>query len=87
LSAEPCTAGPDGGVPAEGRARAAYLPPACLGVFADVACPSLFADWIEQLYAEGVTGGCGAGPLIYCPSNPVTRGQMSAFLTKTFHLN
>ncbi len=64
-----------------------YLPPACHGVFADVACPSLFADWIEQLYAEGVTGGCGTGPLIYCPSNPVTRGQMSVFLTKTFQLN
>lgn len=65
---------------------ASYVPPQCAGIFADVACPSLFADWIEQLYAEGVTGGCGTGPLVYCPSNPVTRGQMSVFLTKTFHL-
>jgi len=24
-------------------------------------CPSLFAPWIEQLYAEQITGGCG-GP-------------------------
>ena len=32
------------------------LPPACHGVFADVACPSLFADWIEQLYAAGGDG-------------------------------
>ena len=27
----------------------AYTPPACTGIFADVACPSQFADWIEQL--------------------------------------
>ena len=61
-----------------------YVPPACAGVFADVACPSQFADWIEQLAAEDVTGGCGGGN--YCPSNPNTRGQMAVFLTKTFQL-
>ena len=61
-----------------------YVPPACSGVFGDVACPSLFADWIEQLATEGVTAGCGAGN--YCPGNPVTRAQMAVFLTKTFNL-
>jgi S-layer homology domain len=59
-------------------------PPACHGQFPDVACPSPFADWIEQLAAEGVTGGCGGGN--YCPLNSVTRGQMSAFLVKAFTL-
>jgi hypothetical protein len=62
---------------------ASYVPPACIGTFADVPCPSLFADWIEELYTEGITGGCGAG--IYCPSNAVTRAQMSAFLLKAKH--
>ncbi|HYX21136.1 MAG TPA: S-layer homology domain-containing protein [Thermoanaerobaculia bacterium] len=62
----------------------AYVPPGCTGIFSDVPCPSLFANWIEQLYAEGITGGCGAG--IYCPNNPNTRGQMAVFLTKTFGL-
>ena len=62
---------------------AGYMPPACTGVFADVPCPSLFADWIEELYAEGITGGCGAGN--YCPANPVTRAQMAAFLLKASH--
>ncbi len=38
-----------------------YVPPGCTAVFPDVACPSLFADWIEQLFAEGITGGCGGG--------------------------
>ena len=58
-----------------------YVPPPCTGVFSDVPCPSQFADWIEQLAAEGVTAGCGTG--VYCPSQSVTRGQMSVFLLKT----
>ncbi len=62
----------------------AYTPPACTGVFGDVVCPSIFADWIEQLAIEGITGGCGGGN--YCPDNPNTRGQMAAFLVKTFGL-
>jgi len=61
-----------------------YVPPACAGVFGDVTCPSQFADWIEQLFHEGVTGGCGGGD--YCPGNPNTRGQMAVFIVKTFSL-
>ena len=59
-----------------------YAPPACTGQFTDVPCPSLFADWVEQLAAEGVTAGCGGGN--YCPESSNTRGQMAVFLTKTF---
>jgi hypothetical protein len=61
-----------------------YAPPTCTGIFPDVPCPSLFADWVEQLFHESVTGGCGAGN--YCPANPNTRGQMAVFLVKTFGL-
>jgi hypothetical protein len=61
-----------------------YVPPMCTGVFLDVPCPSPFANWIEQLAAEGITGGCGGGN--YCPSSPNTRGQMAVFITKTFNL-
>jgi len=61
-----------------------YVPPDCTGVFPDVACPSTFANWIEQLSAEQITGGCGGGN--YCPSANNTRGQMAVFITKTFHL-
>ena len=61
-----------------------YVPPACLGVFADVPCPGQFTNWIEQLSHEGITGGCGGGN--YCPGNPNTRGQMAVFLVKTFGL-
>ena len=58
-----------------------YVPPLCAGIFADVVCPSAFADWIEQLAAEGVTAGCGGDD--YCPGNTVTRRQMAVFLLKT----
>ena len=63
----------------------AFVPPRCRGVFADVVCPSLFADWIEQLKAENVTTGCGNGT-VYCPANPNTRGQMATFLVKALRL-
>jgi len=61
-----------------------YVPPECTGVFADVACPSTFANWIEQLAAETITGGCGNGN--YCPLNNNTRGQMAVFISKAFNL-
>jgi hypothetical protein len=63
-----------------------YAAPACTGtVFGDVPCPGAqFVNWINQLFAEGITGGCGGGD--YCPGNPVTRCQMAVFLTRTFQL-
>ena len=61
----------------------AYVPPAATGLFADVPVSSPFAPWIEQLFHDGITGGCGGGN--YCPSAPVTRAQMAVFLTKARH--
>jgi len=63
-----------------------YVPPACVppGVFPDVPCPGPFTDWIEQLAAENITGGCGGGN--YCPASNNTRGQMAVFIVKTFSL-
>ncbi len=58
-----------------------FTPPACTGIFLDVPCPGGFAvNWIEQLYNDGITAGCGGGD--YCPDNPVTRAQMAVFLEK-----
>jgi len=66
-----------------------YVPPPATGtVFADVHMGDFAADWIEQLYAEGITGGCiGGTPPSYCPASPVTRGQMAVFLLKIYHGN
>jgi hypothetical protein len=68
----------------KGKYGSTFTPPPCAGAFPDVACPSTFADWIEELAAEGVTGGCGGGN--YCPASNVTRGQMAAFLVNAFSL-
>jgi Metallo-peptidase family M12/S-layer homology domain len=63
-----------------------HVPPSPTGVFADVPMANGFARWIEELYADGITGGCLTNPLRYCPSDPVTRGQMAVFLVTTFDL-
>ncbi len=61
-----------------------YTPPSCtVQVFTDVPCSSGFAPWINELVAEGITGGCGTG--IFCPQNPVRRDQMAVFLLKAEH--
>ena len=52
--------------------------------FNDVAPDNIYAPWIKQLAAEGITAGCGGGN--YCPNNAVTRAQMAVFLVKTFNL-
>ncbi len=41
--------------------------------------------WIEMFYYDGITTGCGVGPLIYCPENNVTRAEMAVFLLRAKH--
>ena len=58
-----------------------YVPPAATGeFFNDVAQDSFAAAWIEQMAAEGITGGCGSGN--FCPNASITRAQMAVFLVK-----
>jgi hypothetical protein len=60
-----------------------YTPPPCTTqVFTDVPCSSGFAPWINELVAEGITGGCGGGN--YCPTSSVLRQQMAVLLLRTF---
>ena len=54
-----------------------------LTVLADIA-RSIFADDIVWLAEQGITRGCA--PYEYCPSRPVTRGQMAAFLHRALQL-
>jgi hypothetical protein len=49
--------------------------------FLDVPSNDPFYDDIGILSARGVTLGCGSGN--YCPNNPVTREQMSAFILRS----
>jgi hypothetical protein len=63
-----------------------HVPPSATSVFSDVPTSDAFEPWIMELYNIGVTGGCNASPLLYCPAAPNTRGQMAVFLVKTFNL-
>ena len=64
-----------------GKHGSAYHPPPATGlVFDDVPKTALFADWMEEFAAEGITSGCGTKK--YCPNNPVTRGEMAVFLLR-----
>ena len=63
-----------------------YLPPPAIGVFNDVPVGSFAASFIEQLFHEGVTGGCSTNPPLYCPGTSTTRDQMAVFLSLTFGL-
>ena len=69
LPAHPGHARADGGLPAQGRARRRVHAAGLHGRFSPTCrAPSPFAAWIEQLAAEGITGGCGGGN--YCPARP-----------------
>jgi hypothetical protein len=52
--------------------------------FNDVPTTHPFFQFIEALYASGITAGCGSGN--YCPDAPLTRGQMAVFLSKALGL-
>ena len=62
---------------------ATYSPPAATHTFVDmpVAGKEWMEPWVDQLYAEGITTGCGAGPM-FCPEAAVTRAAMAVFLLR-----
>jgi parallel beta-helix repeat protein len=61
-----------------------YVAPDPTGIFADVPISSPYARWVEELFHEGATAGCGGGN--FCPDGPNTRGQMAVFLVTMFGL-
>jgi len=68
------------------RYRLQVSPPPATATFNDVPTSHPFFQYIEALAASGITGGCQASPPLYCPSSPVTRGQMAVFLAKALGL-
>jgi len=71
-----------GGVRILWRRRVSDAPAAL--TFNDVPTGHPFFQFIEALYASGITAGCGSGN--FCPDAPLTRGQMAAFLSKALGL-
>ena len=53
--------------------------------FTDVPDTYWAANFIDRLFNAGVTTGCSASPLMYCPESNVTRAEMAVFLLKAIH--
>jgi peptidyl-Asp metalloendopeptidase len=51
--------------------------------FSDVPLGDPFFGFVEFMYQGGYSGGCATAPLRYCPTDPITRGQMAVFLERT----
>jgi len=51
-----------------------------------VPASSPYCRYIEELARRHVVTGCSTSPSLYCPSVPVSREQMSVFITLTFGL-
>lgn len=54
--------------------------------FNDVPPGSPFYNFIDRMAVLNITSGCSSSPPLYCPSDPVTRAQMAAFLVRAFNL-
>ena len=50
--------------------------------FADVDMDYWAWRWIEGFYGRGITTGCVAAPLLYCPERAVTRAEMAVFILR-----
>jgi hypothetical protein len=50
------------------------------GSFADVGSAYWAAPFVERVYHFGITAGCSAVPLNYCPGNSITRAEMAVML-------
>ena len=69
------------------RAMGSFNPtPNPAGNFADVPADFWAAKFIDQFYNDGITTGCAANPLRYCPQNFVTRAEMAVFLVRAFDI-
>lgn len=53
------------------------------GYFKDVSSSDSFFGAANILYVKGISDGCSATPLMYCPHSNLTRGQMAKLLVRT----
>ena len=59
--------------------RETVSPPPATPTFTDMPASDPRFRFVEALARAGITGGCGPG--LYCPDDPITRGQMAVFLS------
>lgn len=56
------------------------------GTFTDIAPDDWFAPFAERLLDLGVSKGCLADPLSFCPQAPVRRDEMASFIDRSLAL-
>jgi hypothetical protein len=69
------------------RAKGEFNPPTPGSQrFTDVPPSNVFYNFIDRMAVLNITWGCTPDHLMYCPTDPVTRAQMAAFLVRAFDL-
>jgi TolB protein len=56
--------------------------PSYQGYFGDVSAGQWYTGYVERLYQLGITTGCSAVPLLYCPVGLISRAEMAAFIIR-----
>ncbi|MSO96199.1 MAG: hypothetical protein EXQ81_10495 [Thermoleophilia bacterium] len=54
--------------------------------FADVPADMFGYGFVERFYAQGITTGCSASPLNFCPLDTITRRDMAVFIVRSKNL-
>jgi hypothetical protein len=61
-------------------------PAPAVATFADVPASHPYFAFVEALWAAGITSGCSASPLLFCPDDPLTRGQAAVLFGRALGL-
>jgi hypothetical protein len=64
--------------------RRAVSPAPLTATFPDVSPSHRYFRFIEAVAASGITAGCGQG--LYCPEEPITRGEVAVFFATALSL-
>lgn len=66
--------------------NSAYVPPQPTAqVFADVPLDSWSSQWVDGLWKDRYTAGCGINPLVFCPWQGHTRAEGAVFYLRMLH--
>jgi hypothetical protein len=85
------SSGPTGGELRFQAVRVMYhlqvSPTPLTATFNDVPVGHPFHRFVEAFARAGITGGCNQTPPLFCPNDPVTRGQMAVFMSAALGLH
>ncbi|MFU8803029.1 MAG: hypothetical protein ACNA8W_04380 [Bradymonadaceae bacterium] len=56
------------------------------GIFGDIGDSSFAKDAAEAMYERGITSGCQANPLMYCPNCSLSRRQAAIMIARAMGL-